>query len=110
LIGCDLGNGVLSISAEKIIKNPRIYEGKEVSIVGTLMEPDDKLKVINVNGRLDSADPNQSIYLKNMMAKVQYGSKVIVKGVFETVNVPILGPYLVIDAKSVESCTKLSFC
>jgi len=110
LSGCDFGNGLSAISVDRIFKNPRIYEGKEISVVGVLMEPDDKFKVLNVGGRLEGSQPDQVIYLQNMMAKVDYRSKVIVKGAFSTISVPIIGSYLVIDAKSVEPCTKMSFC
>ena len=110
LTGCDFGVGLSALSVTKVVKNPRIYEGQEITVVGKLTEADEKLKIFNISYSLEGPSPDQSIYLQNMIAKVNPGVQVIVRGPFTAVTLPVLGSYLVVDAKSVEECTKISFC
>lgn len=108
--GCDIGLGLSATSVSNIIKNPRVYEGELISVVGRLEETENSLRLLNINYKLVDTKLDQSIYLQNMIAKVDTGVEVIVKGTFSTLTIPVYGPFLVLDSKSVQACTKLSFC
>jgi hypothetical protein len=110
LLGCDFGNGISALTPEEVLANPRSYEGKEITIVGVLTDVEDQFKLVNINAKLGGPSTDSIIYLKNQLAKIDIGAKVIIKGEFQTFSIPIVGNYFMIDAKSVSPCTKLSFC
>jgi hypothetical protein len=110
LIGCDFGNGISALTPEKVLVNPRAYEGKEIAIVGVLSDVDDQFKLFSINAKVGGPSTDSTIFLKNQLAKIDMGTKVIIKGEFQTFSMPMVGAYFMVDAKSVSPCTTLSFC
>lgn len=110
LIGCGSNTGITAKSVDEIIKNPRIYEGQQISITGKLSPSDDVQKLASIGAVLEGSNPTNRVYLINFAAQAEFGTKVVVTGEFGTISVPLLGSFLVLDAKSVESCSKISAC
>jgi len=110
LLGCDIGNGISALTTEKVLINPRNFEGKEIAIVGILSDVEDQFKLVNINAKIGGPSIDTTIFLKNQLAKINMGTQVIIKGEFQTFSIPMVGTYFMIDAKSVTPCTKLSFC
>lgn len=110
LSGCDFGNGISALTPEKVLVNPRAYEGKEIAIVGVLSEVEDQFKLVSINAKVGGPSTDSTIFLKNQLAKIDMGTKVIIKGEFQTFSIPMVGTYFMVDAKSVSPCTTLSFC
>lgn len=110
LISCGSNSGINAKSVDEIIKNPRIYEGQIISITGKLSTPDDLQKLAGIGATLEGVDKSNKVYLVNFAAKLDYGTKVVVTGEFGTVSLPLVGSFLVLDAKSVEPCSSISAC
>ena len=110
LLGCDIGNGISALTTDKVLINPRAYEDKEITIVGILSEVQDQSKLLNINAKIGGPSIDSTIFLKNQLAKINVGTKVVIQGKFQTLSIPIVGTYFVLDAKSVIPCTSLSFC
>ena len=110
LLGCDFGNGISALTTEKVLVNPRNFEGKEITIVGTLSDVEDQFKLININAKIGGPSIDTTIFLKNQLAKIDMGTQVVIKGDFTTISIPMVGTYFMIDAKSVTPCTRMSFC
>jgi hypothetical protein len=110
LFGCDLGNGLSALTIEKVLANPRAYEGKEITIIGVLTDVEDPFKLINITAKVGGPSPDRTIFLKDQLAKIEMGTKAVIKGEFQTFTMPMLGTYFMMDAKSVTPCTTLSFC
>lgn len=110
LLGCDIGNGLTALTPEKVLANPRSYEGKEIAIVGVLSDVEDQFKLVSINAKVGGPSTDSTIFLKNQLAKIDMGTKVIIKGEFQTFSIPMVGTYFMVDAKSVNPCTTLSFC
>lgn len=104
LTGCGQGIGFSAFKVDDLVKNPRVHEGEVISVVGTLKQTEDFFKLVGVEARLEGVSAENNIYLINYAAKINFDSKVLVKGEFAALNLPLLGAYLVIDAKSVEPC------
>ena len=110
LFGCGSNTGITAKSVDDVIKNPRIYEGKEISITGTLKPSEDAQKLVNIGAILEGSDQTKRVYLINFAAQADFESKVVITGEFQTLSIPLLGSFLVLDAKSVEPCSKISAC
>jgi hypothetical protein len=102
--------GIFTKSVDEIVVNPRIFEDKEIIVHGLIKDADPKLRIVKIGAVLTGDDPVNTIYLINLAAKVEMGSKVVVKGMFQTITLPMLGSFLILDAKSVETCSKLNIC
>jgi hypothetical protein len=110
LFACDSNLGISAYKVDDLVANPRIHEGKEISVTGTLRSVDESLKLLGVTAKLEGTNSKNVIYLLNFAAQVNFDSKYVIKGQFATVTLPLLGSYLVIDAKSVERCGGLNLC
>ena len=110
LFGCGSNTGITAKSVDDVTINPRIYEGKEISVMGTLKPSEDAQKLVSIGAILEGADDSKRIYLINFAAQADFGSKYVITGEFQTLTIPILGSFLVLDAKSVEPCSKISAC
>jgi hypothetical protein len=108
--GCGSNTGISAKPVDDIVKNPRVYEGQQISITGKLVNSDEIQKLANIGAVLEGSNPRNRVYLINFAAQVEFGTKVVVTGEFGTISVPLLGSFLVLDAKSVESCSKISAC
>ena len=108
--GCSQSLGLKAYQVDDLVKNPRVHEGEEISIVGILKPSEDAFRLVSVFARLQGTSDENNVYLINYAAKIEFNTKVLVKGQFGVVNLPVLGSYLVIDAKSVEQCTNYSLC
>jgi threonyl-tRNA synthetase len=95
---------------DAFLVNPRAYEGKEITIVGVLSDVEDQFKLVSINAKVGGPSTDSTIFLKNQLAKIDMGTKVIIKGEFQTFSIPMVGTYFMMDAKSVNPCTTLSFC
>lgn len=104
LTGCGQGIGFNAFKVDDLVKNPRVHEGEVISVVGTLKQTEDVFRLVGVQARLEGSSADNNVYLINYAAKISFDSKAVVKGEFATLNLPLLGTYLVIDAKSVELC------
>jgi len=102
--------GIFTKSVDEIVVNPRIFEDKEIIVHGLIKDADPKLRIVKIGAVLTGDDPTNTIYLINLAAKVEMGNKVVVKGMFQTITLPMLGSFLILDAKSVEVCSKLNIC
>ena len=102
--------GIFTKSVDEIVVNPRIFEDKEIIVHGLIKDGDPKLRIVKIGAVLTGDDPVNTIYLINLAAKVEMGSKVVVNGMFQTITLPMLGSFLILDAKSVETCSKLNIC
>jgi hypothetical protein len=101
LFGCDVLKGISAHKVDDIVKNPRVYEEKEITVVGNLQPVPEAFKLVGIGARLQGNSPDNNVYLMNYAAKIDFNQKVMVTGVFETLPIPLLGTFLVIDAKSV---------
>jgi hypothetical protein len=110
LIGCGSNFGITAKPVDDIVKNPRIYEGQQISITGTLVNSDEVQKLASIGAVLEGSNSKNRVYLINFAAQLEFGTKVVVTGDFGTISMPLLGSFLVLDAKSVESCSKISAC
>ena len=110
LISCKSDTGIAAYKVDELIQNPRIHEGKEIKVVGTLRQVDDALKIIGVAAKLEGSSTNYAVYLINFAARVEFDKKYVIKGEFATLTLPLFGSYLVIDAKSVQPCSELNIC
>ena len=110
LIGCGSNFGITAKPVDDIVKNPRIYEGQQISVTGTLVNSDEVQKLASIGAVLEGSNSKNRVYLINFAAQLEFGTKVVVTGEFGTISVPLLGSFLVLDAKSVESCSKISAC
>jgi hypothetical protein len=110
LIGCGSNSGITAKSVDDVIKNPRVYEGQQISIMGKLAPSDEMQKLALIGAILEGSNPTNIIYLINFAAQADFGTKVVVSGQFEIISLPVLGSFLVLDAKSVEPCSKISAC
>ena len=100
---------LFSFSVDEIAKNPRLYEGKVVSVKGTISQTDPIGQITGISAKIVGSG-NNAIYLSDMAAKVQFGHEVVVNGQLSVLNIPILGAYIVLDAKSVTDCAEKLIC
>jgi len=101
---------LFSYSVDEVAKNPRLYEGKVVSLKGVIHQTDNVAQIAGISARISSPSGSTFIYLSNMSAKVQFGREVVVNGELNVINIPLLGTYIVVDAKSVVDCSEKIIC
>jgi hypothetical protein len=100
---------IFSYSVDEIAKNPRLHEGKVVSVKGTISQTDQIGQVAGISAKIAGSGEN-AIYLSDMAATVQFGREVVVNGQLSVVNIPIVGTYIILDAKSVIDCAEKLIC
>jgi hypothetical protein len=108
LVACS-DQKIFSYSVDEIAKNPRLYEGKVVSVKGTIRQTDQLGQVTGYSAKI-SGSGEMPIYLSDMAAKVQFGREVVVNGQLSVLNIPVVGTYIVLDAKSVIDCAEKLIC
>ena len=91
---------LFSYSVDEVTKNPRLHEGKVISVKG----------ITGITAKISSPSSGTYIYLSNMVAKVQFGHEVVVNGELNVITIPVLGTYIVVDAKSVIDCSEKLIC
>ncbi len=100
---------IFSYSVDEISKNPRLYEGRVISVKGTIRQTDQLGQVTGYSAKL-SGSGETPVYLSDMAAKVQFGREVVVNGQLSVLNIPIVGTYIILDAKSVIDCAEKLIC
>jgi hypothetical protein len=108
LVACSMQK-IFSYSVDEIVKDPRLYEGKEISVKGTIYQTDQIVQLTGISAKIVGSGA-AAVYLSDMAAKVQFGREVVVKGQLSVVNIPIIGTYIVMNAKSVIDCSEKLIC
>ncbi len=100
---------ILSYSVDEIAKNPRLHEGKVISVKGVISQTDQIGQVAGISAKI-AGSGNSAIYLSDMAAKVQFGREVVVNGQLSVLSIPLIGTYIILDAKSVIDCAEKLIC
>jgi len=100
---------ILSYSVDEIAKNPRLHEGKVISVKGIISQTDQIGQVAGISAKI-AGSGNNAIYLSDMAAKVQFGREVVVNGQLSVLSIPLVGTYVILDAKSVIDCAEKLIC
>jgi hypothetical protein len=101
---------LFSYSVDEVANNPRLYEGKVISVKGVIRQTDQIGQITGISAKISNTSGGSFIYLSNMAAKVKFGREVVVNGELSVLTIPLVGTYIIVDAKSVIDCSEKLIC